>query len=80
MLMGRNDPEPDAYTKERRRRGQFIPWTKSTWTIGLGPVQVVVSWRSIQIPESTIESTFNYLYLFRKRLHSLLNIMSLVGV
>ena len=24
--------------------GQCIPWTKSTWTIGLGPVQVIVSW------------------------------------
>ena len=24
--------------------GQCIPWTKSTWTIGLGPVQVIIIW------------------------------------
>ena len=33
----------DMYITQTKR-GQCIPWTKSTWTIGLGPVQVIVSW------------------------------------
>ena len=27
--------------------GECISWTKSTWTIGLGPVQVIISWTKL---------------------------------
>ena len=55
VLLRRNQPARNPregvlqYIK-KERKGKCIPWTKSTWTAGLGPVQVNIRWTKQGIP------------------------------
>ena len=41
---------PSTKYMDSVKTGRCIPWTKSTWTAGLGPVQVNIRWTKQGIP------------------------------